>query len=157
MSKSIWMRFALFAGLVFGASAAAHADSFSVDPVDADGSTTIRTIFGFDETPFIHLHLPDVGLNFSSSFWNSPTGTSYFTSHGPNTDQDVWFSLSNWTTARELGEWGVTAGFLSAQGSSGSGQTSFTVTPEPMSSVLFVVGVLTLAATTRRKKNVLNA
>ncbi len=157
MLKSLMSRFALVAALVLGASVVAHADSLSVNPVDADGSTTIKNIFSFDETPYIHLHLPGVGLNFAGSFWNSPTNLNHFASHGPSTDQDIWFSLTNWNTVREQGNWGVIANFFSSQGLSGSDQTSFTVTPEPLSAALFVVGGLTLAAATRRKKNALNA
>ena len=155
MGTPVLARIALVAGLMLGATAV-HADDFSVNPVGSDGSSTVKTIFGFDETPFLHLHLPSNALNFTTSFWNAPSSASYFTSHGPSTDQDVWFSLVNWNTIREKGLWNVNAGVLFAQGGSASDQTSFTVTPEPMSAALFVVGGLTLALASRRKKNALN-
>ncbi len=149
------------AACAFVSMSTAQADDFSINPVDSNGSTTVKTLFGFDETPFVHLHLPEPGLNFASSFWESPAGPFYFTSHGPSTDQDIWFSLSNWNTAKALGQWNVNGGYLYAQGisegpctgSCGAGYTSFTVTPEPASSALFLIGSLTLAAVARRKKS----
>ena len=160
----------LFGFLASSPASYATDDLYSLYPVGGSGNAVEKNVFTFDERPFLYVHLPESRLNFVSSFWNAPNGDFHFASHGPSVDQDIWLTLSNWETARALGTWNVNAGYLFAEGDSegackgscGAGQTSFTVTespftvtPEPMSTSLFIVGGLTLAAMTRRKKNIL--
>jgi hypothetical protein len=113
---------------------------------DAYGSTTPKTIFDWHEIPWLYLRLPESGFNFTRARWKSPspTGNRYLTG-SIGYDQDIWLTLGNhWYEVRELGEWDIRARFIQHEPGSrpifGRGATHFTVVPEPVSSILLVVG-----------------
>lgn len=121
---------------------------------DAEGSDTEKTIFNWDETPWLYVKLPDSNLNVTVAFWESPNSSYYFT-NSMGSNQEYWFSLDSgvdssgnpvtWDDVKELGVWNINAGYFYAGGGSGEGTASFTVTPEPVSSILFIAGGAVLA------------
>lgn len=125
------------------------ADFEQIYMTDADGSTTSKTIFDWDETPWLYLRLPQSGLNVTGALWQDPDSRYYFTYSGRDTAQDIWLTLHNWNDVKKLDLWNVKAVYLYPHNPSdriGWGSTSFTVTPEPISFILFLVGGATLAA-----------
>lgn len=116
----------------------ASADFLHIYMTDAEGSYTPKTFFEWDETPWLYLHLPGSGLNYTSAFWEDPYSNTYLTDDF-GFAQEYWFSLDNWSDVRELGQWEINAWYLYAGGGSGEGRANFTV-PEPMTLTLFVMG-----------------
>jgi hypothetical protein len=165
--KPATLGLAALAAMLFLANPLAFADhdgAFTVYPVGSDGSTTERHTFGFDETPFIYIHLPQTGLNAVAAFWQDPDTEIYLTGNAPSFATEYWHSLDSgvdengdpvaWNDVRKYGTWNVGTGYLYADDFSFDGKdTSFTVTPEPATSAMFVVGALALAAATSRRKN----
>ena len=135
--------------------------SFTFDEikmVGADLSTIEQEVFGRDETPWLYLKLPESpfggpwgDLNITFSFWHDPDNTVYFQSGGFSADRENWISLPNWNTIRMTGEWDVSASYIGLSGI-GSGSTSFTVTPEPVSTILFLIGSMPVALELYRRK-----
>lgn len=144
------MFFSLFAFLtILSLSSQAQASFFEkFYTVSSSGSTVEQNDFSYDtDTPFLYVKLSDPGLSFKAAWWNDETGDSYFTSEGPNSDQESWLTLSNWHSVKEHGLWTVNGSFLysGVPLDAGSAQYQFTVSPEPISSALFLVGGLALA------------
>lgn len=143
-----------FATLMTGNAFAAFQ---SIYMTNAFGSYTQQTEFSWDETPWVYLQMPNAGLNSTAVFWNSPDTTVYFNRSKMGIGQEYWFSLDSgvdslgnsvsWADIRETGEWDINASYVYAgrRMNSGEGSTSFTVTPEPVSSVLFIAGSAVLA------------
>ena len=138
-------------GVSIPAVAPVGAAIFDLFPVEADGSTTEQTVYDFNETPFVYFRLPFSGQNFVSSFWENPDGVFSFTSNGPETTDEVWLSLNNWPAVRKVGTWDVGASALYTSGVVVTDSTSFNVTPEPTSALLFLTGGLAIAASARRR------
>jgi len=148
--------------LLLTVSSSFAVDTFYLQTADGvDGN--VKSTFGWDETPWLHLHFPlNAGFVTSSQEWTSPSLQTYYTSTSPQLTQDIWVSLDNssygdWADVKEGGIWN-TDGTWEGVGSAGgqhSYTTSFTVTPEPVSSALFLIGGLSLAgvAYKRRKKS----
>jgi len=131
-------------------SAMAWFDTFEeMYMVDAVDSTVQQDIFQLDEIPYLYLKLPEPAfLNFTITWWWSPSGDDYHTFDFSSGDQELWISLENgysWMDIVEVGDWGVTAAFAGTAGL-GIGQTVFSVVPEPVSSTLFLVGAASLGA-----------
>ena len=112
-----------------------------------------KTEFGWDETPYIYYKFTFVDVSETDTLnigatWGSPTSDFYGTGDlitvFSGNNLELWHCLDNWNSgspARELGQWNVTTGwFLFDQSASGLDSTSFTVTPEPVSSLLFLIG-----------------
>lgn len=147
----------------------ARAGNFSFDEikmVDSYSSTTEQNMFGLDETPWLYLKLPEskftgplADLNLTFSFFQGPENTKYFTSGGLSLKRENWLSLSSWDSipnSAKVGDWDVYANFVGFAGI-GAGTTKFTVTPEPISMILFLFGGMPLVASLyRKKKQVLN-
>jgi len=144
-------------------SAFASAPSFSIYSTDADGSYADVDEFGWDVVPWIRMYLPEAGWSVTGSFWKTPSETYYF-AETSSTEQNRWMSGNDltdqkgnsvsWTDIQEVGTWNVNATYLNAStGATGPASASFTVTPEPISAILFGLGGLSIAAIRRRKFN----
>ena len=121
--------------------------------VDSYGSTTKKDIFGWDETPWLYLNLPGSGsgMSVSWSWWVSPTNDVYY--NGTLTTQDeVWLSLNNWNSVREVGNWTINSAYFYPTGEGGTGTAAFAVAPEPIGGILFLVGGVSLAVARLRKR-----
>jgi hypothetical protein len=159
--------------LLATAALANHDDSFLLYPTAGPGDVTPKTVFALSETPYIYMHLPDPGPvvdpevdnvgNLSGLRWISPSSGSFFNVNASAINAETWFSLdtgflpggtpTTWDAVKELGEWNVTGGFFYTGGPADFAETSFTVTPEPVSSVLFVSGGLALLAGLRKRRS----
>ena len=141
---------AIHGGLAFGANFDA------IYTVATSGDTTAKDTFDIDgPAPYLYLRIPSTGIIFTNnetvSFWFPPgeTTTNIDYGTGPVTATEVWHPFpENWAANATPGLWTVEAqwtyqvvppeGFENL--AQGSGSTTFTVTPEPVSSILFLVG-----------------
>jgi len=161
------MTFALLvvAVFLFGAAGSAFAvvDAFEVYMTDANGNFTEKTTsFGWNETPWLYVHAPQSFSHVSASWWESPSNEYFFSATGPGSAKDVWISLNQgqdalgnnvtWADVQESGLWSVNAVAYYTTGGIENDSTSFTVTPEPVSAALFLIGGISLAAARRRKQ-----
>ena len=139
-------------------------DTFYVEMADGINGN-VKNTFGWNETPWLHLHLDPGDWNISGTVWESPSQKYYLTTSG-GTSQDFWVSLDfgedvngddiTWNSVWESGLWNLKGIYLGVpQGYHEYYTTSFTVAPEPVSSALFLIGGLSLAgvAYKRRKKS----
>lgn len=121
--------------------------------VDSNGSTTPKSVFGPDETPWLYMHLSglDSGVqSVGASWWIDSESNAHFEGTNPSTSSEYWFSPSNWDTIIKTGAWTINAAYYASDSKFDMGQTSFTVTPEPLSVSLFLLGAGALAL--RRRK-----
>ncbi len=149
----------LFAIALFCAfSGNAHAGTFEkFYTVNSYGSYAEQNTFNTAETPYLYVKLADAGINYKSAFWNSPYGQSYLTGDDRinlSSAQEAWFSIDSWHDQTRIGKWVVNGNYLYAGGALnvGAGTYNFSVTPEPASLVLFLVGGLALAAVVYSRK-----
>jgi len=151
--KSLLLVSALF---MFSASAqAAGFEKFYT--VDSYGSTAEKNTFGTGDKPYLYVKLADAGLNYKAAYWNSPFGESYLTQDDRTllgAATEAWYDLSTWNDIQKIGTWFVSGNYRYAgQGLQlGAGTYNFSVTPEPASMVLFLVGGLALAAVMYSRK-----
>jgi hypothetical protein len=166
---------------VIGITHSAFADTptASFSTARLDGSTFTDTAnFSLDQKPWLHISVPDT--NFSSdwtlSFWNYPApGSSYFLANFligyydykkvGTSDIYLAFNDSQWGLIKKDGDWNISAAtilasssgpYLSTQLQAYSGNTNFTISPEPISSLLFLLGggAFVGAARVRKQKKV---
>lgn len=167
-TKKIGLLVVIFCLVLIAGSAHAVVPFDAIYMVDSEFSTTQKDIFDFnDPSPWIYLNVPVVpAYNVSLSFYVSPTDDHYWTYELNNTGEEIWISLDDgyqgllppqaidWIDIKEIGTWEVTAKYAGC--GSGCelnyGTTSFTVVPEPVSSMLFLVGAATLGFRRFRKK-----
>lgn len=151
-----------FFNLVFGfallflttAPAFAALDYDLLYTVDSFGSTTPKATFNLDEQPWLYAKLPlATGLHADVSLWTDPFLNTYGTASFFGTNE-VWTTLSDWSSVVTPGVWGISSAFVYPfpTPASGGGATRFTVTPEPISASLFLIGGGALAAFRVRKK-----
>lgn len=148
--------FAVVLFSIFALVNSAFADFDAIYTVGSGGSTTLKDSFGWNEHPWLYLDLPSSAWAYTVSWWN-PNGTSLFYSDFAVTDgvDQVWHTLNNWSAPggpRQLGLWDIGADYSIAPGYRSTGSTGFTVTPEPLSSVLFLIGGISLAAARLRRR-----
>ena len=127
-----------------------------------ENSTTQKSTFSLNEKPFTFIQFNPGDLNtdrpmFLKWVWQFGQGPSLATVREKITNFDdnplnLWNSLDNWDLYKKVGNWSVKVNWWNGLGSMGSGIANFVVTPEPVSSLLFLVGGVTLAATRLRKK-----
>ena len=141
-----------FGILSAGQNAFANFEEYKI--VGSAGSFDEKTVFGFDDSsPYIYMRLPENGQSFTGSFWRDPDATSFYTSTvGTTPDRNRWIKLADWDTIKKAGEWEVSSNYFYTTGETGFGIASFTVAPEPLAMVLFMVGGTPIAASLYRKR-----
>lgn len=157
-----------FGILSAGQNAFADFTQYTIVGAIGDKETNEKLVFGFNETPYLYMKLPDTGNVFTGSFWRDPDASISYVSTkntGPEASHisasgsglisglDRWITLSNWDTVKKVGEWEVNSNYFHTNGSTGFSTASFTVTPEPIAMVLFVIGGLPIAASLYRNRN----
>ena len=110
--------------------------------VGALGNKTEKTIFDIGETPYLYFQFKPLSGADVNSTWTSPDTSTFFASIINTKEKEGWLNLDNWNEIRKEGLWNVSAEYITSNGRSGTGFTSFTVTPEPYAVVLFLVGAL---------------
>ena len=139
-----------------------YAEGFTLFSVGDNESTTLKNEFGWNETPWLYISLPEDGMHGTTALWKSADNNYYLTSFLGDAEEE-WFSLDNgqavglsagWDSIKTPGVWNVNVvsmRFTESGPSTMSEATSFTVasnvmvTPEPVSSILFLAGGGTLA------------
>ncbi len=109
-------------------------------------------------TPWLFTSLPWTGASSVTYWWQKPNGSSYLSykfTLSNNTTTDFWRSFNDftylntsdglnytWDQIKDFGTWNLQADYskLGATPSSGTYTTTFTITPEPISSALFLLG-----------------
>ena len=143
------VRFCLILFVLINASGAFAAFE-CIYMMDADGHA--KTTFDWDDQPYLYLKLPDAGYGFTSAFWIDPDVTSYFSGGDTSYKQEVVLTLNNWGSVRKVGDWYINALYWYPYTEKcGTGQTLFTVVPEPSSIILFFIGIAFFAADFFRK------
>ncbi|OGT21860.1 MAG: hypothetical protein A3C55_02665 [Gammaproteobacteria bacterium RIFCSPHIGHO2_02_FULL_42_13] len=141
-----------------------YADFTNIFTVDSNLSTTPKSTFNLNETPWLYLELPSTDFNVTASVWSDPDANP-FSVLGISGSNTYWFSLDSgkdasgnpvtWNSVKKIGLWNISAGYLypfSQNGDyAGKGSTSFEVVPEPVSTALFILGGATLAVRHLRK------
>jgi len=143
---------------------AAIGDYAAFYTVASSGSTSATSEFTLDSKPWLYLKFNTTGDVVNSVTWSSPTVFDIDTSavvveNLTSTYSEYWISMSDadWNTYAATGEWNVAA--LSRSGLKGNytyyiQDKDFTVTPEPLSCVLFLTGGGLLAVLKRKRKAV---
>ena len=130
-----------------------------------ENSTVEKLTFGWDETPAIYTKWNIDELNASQPLhqtwvWFNPDNHIVSMSsqdiglQGLSGHLELWNSLSDnwvpslgtsWETEKKAGIWNVNVLWINTGGVLGAQNVQFTVTPEPVSSVLFLVGGTAIA------------
>ena len=166
------------AGLIFMSSANAawaitgpslrHFDALYT--TTAYGSYTEKNSFSLDETPWLYAKLPEVQSGDVTSLLTNwvDGGTASLDASEQNTDAiaEFWLTPSDWDAVKHAGPWDIKTYFAVDKpgplaigdlygGSEVSPQVTnpyrFTVTPEPVSAVLFLLGGSALGLATRKR------
>ncbi|MBI5416615.1 hypothetical protein HZA55_01500 [Candidatus Poribacteria bacterium] len=145
--------------------------AFEIKTVDNYGSYNIKTTFGWNETPYLYIKLPSSGSYTLLSFIGQ--GNLGFSSNDEQyvnfsyryfKNPEVWFSIDeefasmywddmSWKDGKKTGWWYVESEYSKINGSSsGNAYTSYNVTPEPVSSILFLIGGVALGARQYKKR-----
>ncbi len=156
---SLFVLTILFVPAAFAVPAESNFPQFKT--VDADGSTTVKNEFGWDETPWVYGLTDAVSANRHAHvqtewyFNSSLLGTA--NEDGPNQQNTFWFTPLNWNSIKQAGVWTV-KGYFQVDDAphtlfkSGADQHTFTVTPEPISMALFGLGAGALGLKRMRRK-----
>lgn len=175
--KNLFLKFALPLAvlllLTVKAQATTTLDYNTVYMVTGENSQTLSgTVDNYqyhaNQTPwaYLKLRLSDLNLtaplhllwswsNFDNSAINE-TKLEHISLSGLNDDKEVWSEAPQpwWANNGGHGKWTVDMAWLNHKGTLGTSTTDFNVTPEPISSALFLLGGLPLAgALLRRQKN----
>lgn len=116
----------------------------------------LRTSYDWNETPWLYMDLRDSIFNVTGTSWIDPDNDTTIFNYGENSSNEVWISLSNWNTIKKAGDWNVFTYSAYVDGEYIIESAEFTVTPEPLSSILFLIGGFAFAARTywqRRSNN----
>ncbi|MBI3617947.1 MAG: hypothetical protein HY210_07015 [Candidatus Omnitrophica bacterium] len=131
-----------------------------------------KSVFGFNETPYLYMKLPDGGKVFTGSFWRAPDASIFYIStknFGPASDRisdsgsglvlgkKRWITLEDWDSVKKVGTWEVSSNYFYKNGDTGYAKTSFMTTPEPLAMTLFLLGGAPIAVNLYRKKRLLKA
>lgn len=123
--------------------------------VNSSSSTAAQDTFDYSQTPYLYmkLEIPSGAIANTISAWNAPLGSAYFGSSSLSNDVERWVSLANWNTVKEPGAWTVYANYFDSRANNVVGAANFTVTPEPATITLFLLGGLPLFYRKLRKEN----
>jgi len=150
----------LIGGLVLSSSAEAAWDRFeNVFMTNAQGSSTPQNTFGWNETPWLYVKLKGGADNLATNWWKIGDYAHNLQVVRGHSDSDWYISLANWHTSgiKRPGNWQVyIAGFFNDGSMYQENCAFFTVTPEPLSSTLFVLGAAALAGKRFSKSKQLN-
>lgn len=169
MNKKITSTVILILALaVFAPNSFADFDAYKI--VGSSGSFTEKIVFGFDETPYLYMKLPDGGKVFTGSFWRDPDASIFYIST-KNTGLDDerisdsglglvsgrkrWITLADWDAVKKVGVWEVNSNYFYKNGDTGFGSASFTVQPEPLAMTLFLIGGAPIAVNIYRRRRLL--
>ncbi|MFA6610197.1 MAG: PEP-CTERM sorting domain-containing protein [Candidatus Omnitrophota bacterium] len=144
-------------------SASFAEDDFFIRMVTGNNQTTAQTdaTYGWTQEPWLYISLPSPVFSYTITWWNL-SGTPTWISNLTTNDQgktELWSNVADWFNepgSRHTGLWNVKA-IYTADGQAYSKETTFTVTPEPISSALFLLGGVGLTAWQIRRKKKLNS
>lgn len=147
MKKILSMSIAFFAAWFVFTVDNAHAVGFvELFPVNSPVSTTPQYEFDQNETPYIYMKLaiPDSAIAATISGWNDPDGQGYFSGVEVNANTERWAFLSNWSNVEKAGPWTIHANYFDSFNNNVVASTNFTVTPEPATMGLLLMGGIPL-------------
>ena len=156
MKKSLTLLSILFFTIFFflpvGTAHAITVGFVDLFTVDSPVSTTPKNFFGPGEEPFLYMNvaIPDGTIANTISGWNDPDGLGYFSNSELSTNTERWASLSDWNSVEKVGTWTVHANYFDSAANNIVESTNFTVTPEPATMSLFLLGGIPMML--RRKK-----
>lgn len=127
---------------------------------DSYGGMTPQTSFGWDETPWLCVELPRGITNMFIQWYEAQNDKDfYLRQSGPRNAGPMWMALidaypdkSAWEDVKKVGAWNVGMTAIYSGPTFISGKTSFTVTPEPISATLFLIGGVSLAVIKRKRR-----
>ena len=151
------------------AAGTAHADHLNTElgPYSTLlNNTTEKTVFGWNEQPFVYFQFDRDDLNLSEPLvikwkWqhagDPPTATEEHSFFSIPTDPfNIWNSVDNWDVHKQLGDWTVKTKWSNVGVGSAHHTVHFTVTPEPFGALMVLVGGVAFAAFTGTKKRKAN-
>ncbi|MCK5581246.1 MAG: PEP-CTERM sorting domain-containing protein [Candidatus Omnitrophica bacterium] len=120
---------------------------------DSFGSTTPHSSFDLDETPYLYmsLEIPEGVVANTVAAWNDPDSLAYFSVSALNMDTERWVTLTNWGDVKKTGEWTINANYFDSRGNNDVDSTAFTVTPEPATIGLLLMGGIPMLLRRKRK------
>ncbi len=140
MKKLIAVTIAVFVIGLF-ITTCAFAD-ITLSMVDNENSFTLQpdATYGWTQKPWLHVNLPSSVLDYTIGWWSPESGSPIFNTFKVTSGvTDVWHGISDWNSARALGKWNIRLDYSSGSEFI-SKNASFTITPEPISSALFLLG-----------------
>jgi hypothetical protein len=163
--KKYFILFAVIVGVMASSNAWAIT-GFSSYFTNGDG---IYDLYSGDvaDTPYLYLKVDGLQTGEAltlRSFWedNNPSGSLvYYSALGSFTTSDeIWIALTSpystfeWSDAGvgKVGDWTVRSNFFTSMGDTATFTQNLTVTPEPLSTALFIFGGMPLAAGLMRKR-----